>query len=1267
MALHNTIKVSSANVQGIRDKTKRFDVLNYLLKDTNILCLQDTHLIKADTRSLMQDFPEYEILIEGVKTNSRGVCIFLKKNFEYKIKNTIGDNVGNIILIDLQLGEISLRLINVYAPNTDNPIFFKRLAKYIDQSKETYTVLCGDLNLVLDSNMDSKNYVNLNNQKAREVLLDTMHQYHMSDIFRQMYPNTKRYTWRRKNPMKQARLDYVIGSNCILDLVHSCKILPGYRSDHSKIEFELLLNSFNRGKGTWRFNCSLLRNMEYTKLLKEWIDNVKEEYAVPIYLPEGVKNIKNEDLQLTISDSMFLEMLLLKIRGNTIQFASKLKKSKNERERLLIKEIEKLENLNEIDNQDLISYKKEELETLRESKLHGQMIRSRVQHIQLNEKPTNFFCNLEKSKYIDKTIKKITTRDGVIVTDQNCILNHVREFYAKLFENKDMQNANDIIIKNHISSKNKLTHEESASLNGPITINELNHVLKNMKNNKTPGIDGFPVEFLKFFWNELKIFIQRSLNESYTKGILPQTLRQTIITCLPKGNKPRDELKNWRPISLTSVLYKMVTSVIAQRIKTVLPKLISHSQTGFIKGRFIGENTRLVYDLMNYTERKKLNGLIMLIDFEKAFDSISWNFMYKVLDYYNFSKEVIKWIKLFNTDITATIQQVGVLSNFFPIQRGCKQGDPIAPYLFIICSQVLCEMIHNSKDIRGIIIGSEEYKISQFADDTTIFMDGSEGSLQHTLNVIEVFGTLSGLKINLSKTKIVWIGKKKMSKEKLVCGRNLNWDSKQFELLGITFDVDLHNIPKINYKIALLKVDKMISLWQKRKLTPMGKITVIKSLLLSQLNHLFMSIPLPDTNFCTVLSKKLYNFLWDDKPEKIKRSILSQNKINGGLKMPNIELFIMSLKSSWMNRLLLSTQRPWITLFESSHCTTSKLIQFGPKWGLEISKKSYNVFWKEIFQVWNHIYHLCELKTGTDIVTSPLWFNSKLENSNLCKIKWHKSGISVIGDIINSNFDLLTQEEIERKYNFRTNFLEYLQIKSLCKKYIKNHKDLTENEVSISRPYIPHHLAVLNNKQGCKGIYNLINRQVPECKYQYKWNDDLGLNIDKKTWKNVFMVLFNTIQDNHLIWFLYRIIHRILGTNKMLYKMSIHQSEKCRICDLEQENLMHLFVECGTVANLWNSIEDWILRSTRKQIKFSATDIILGYLIFENNNIPINTIIAVTKYCIFTSAVKETTPTILQVKIKLKITYNEQQGLNNENGTGEHYYSLWQPFINLLS
>ena len=94
-----------------------------------------------------------------------------------------------------------------------------------------------------------------------------------------------------------------------------------------------------------------------------------------------------------------------------------------------------------------------------------------------------------------------------------------------------------------------------------------------------------------------------------------------------------------------------------------------------------------------------------------------------------------------------------MVSEFFPIKRGCKQGDPIGPYLFFLCAQILCEMKLTNKNINGIKIGSEEFKISQFADDTTIFMDGSESSLQHTLNMLEIFGSLSGLKMNLSKTR----------------------------------------------------------------------------------------------------------------------------------------------------------------------------------------------------------------------------------------------------------------------------------------------------------------------------------------------------------------------------------------------------------------------------------------------------------------------------------------------------------------------------------
>ena len=554
----------------------------------------------------------------------------------------------------------------------------------------------------------------------------------------------------------------------------------------------------------------------------------------------------------------------------------------------------------------------------------------------------------------------------------------------------------------------------------------------------------------------------------------------------------------------------MATSAIASRLKKVLPDLISNCQTGFIKGRFIGKSTRLVYDIMNYTEKKQKTGLLMLIDFEKAFDSISWKFMYKVLNHYNFSSEFIKWINIFNTEITATVLQVGFLSDFFPIKRGCKQGDPIAPYLFILCAQILCEMILTNKNIKGIKIGSDEFKISQFADDTTLFMDGSESSLQYTLNVLEIFGSLSGLKMNLSKTRMLWIGKKKGCKEKINCGRLLNWDSNNFSLLGITFDLNLSNIPLINYNNAIIKIENTIASWKKRSLTPLGKITVIKSLILSQLNHLFMSIPLPGKGFCENLNKKLYNFVWDDKPEKIKCVILSQNKVNGGLKMPNIVNFIDALKCTWIRRILVSPNRPWVRLFESSYCSLNDLINYGPRWGIKVKDNIQNDFWKEIFLTWNNVYKTCQLKTESDIFNTPLWFNSKLSNSNLVKTNWNNQGISVIGHIVDSNFQILKKEDIESKYNFRiNNFLDYFQLHSTVKKFISQNSALVTERSFFSQPFIPHHISILLNcKHGCKGIYNMINVQEVENKYKMKWNKDLKLNIDNSTWKSIFKQIF---------------------------------------------------------------------------------------------------------------------------------------------------------------
>ena len=144
-----------------------------------------------------------------------------------------------------------------------------------------------------------------------------------------------------------------------------------------------------------------------------------------------------------------------------------------------------------------------------------------------------------------------------------------------------------------------------------------------MKNDKSPGLDGFTVEFFKFFWLDLGNFILRSLNFGYNNGNLSVTQKQGIITCLPKQDKNRIFLKNWRPISLLNAIYKLASSVIANRIKTQLSSLIHEDQKGFTAGRYIGENIRLIYDVLFETKKQDIPGMILSVDFEKAFDTVS--------------------------------------------------------------------------------------------------------------------------------------------------------------------------------------------------------------------------------------------------------------------------------------------------------------------------------------------------------------------------------------------------------------------------------------------------------------------------------------------------------------------------------------------------------------------------------------------------------------------------------------------------------------------
>jgi hypothetical protein len=159
--------------------------------------------------------------------------------------------------------------------------------------------------------------------------------------------------------------------------------------------------------------------------------------------------------------------------------------------------------------------------------------------------------------------------------------------------------------------------------------------LKRISNCKSPGIDGFTVEFYKFFWNDIKIHLVKCLNESIDIGIVFTSQRQAIITCIPKEGKSKFYLKNWRPITLLCVDFKIASASIANRVTPILQNIISQTQKGFLTGRYIGECTKIIYDLL-YKMEEDIAGILLLVDFEKAFDTIEWSFNESALEIYGF-------------------------------------------------------------------------------------------------------------------------------------------------------------------------------------------------------------------------------------------------------------------------------------------------------------------------------------------------------------------------------------------------------------------------------------------------------------------------------------------------------------------------------------------------------------------------------------------------------------------------------------------------------
>merc|ERR1712081_34855 len=324
--------------------------------------------------------------------------------------------------------------------------------------------------------------------------------------------------------------------------------------------------------------------------------------------------------------------------------------------------------------------------------------------------------------------------------------------------------------------------------------------------------------------------------------------------------------------------------------------------------RFIGDVTRNTFDLFQHAKTHNLPGLMLQIDFSKAFNSISFEFIENTLKLFNLNPTYISWINSLLKNFQSSILINGYPTPRIRVGRGCRQGDPIAGYLFIICVELLLLKLHNCKDILPwSTISNHQKLLDAYADDINLFLTYTHPTQQltHILDILNKFKALSGLTTNISETKYALFGNAP-DDQQITPTTGITIENSPFRLLGITLTGDLKHLD-INWHKAIKAVRQDIFQRSTIRLTTTAKVNITKTCLLSKFTRLATALPLPKKEIIEGIEKILIKFINGKRSQYSKRINFTPIKY-GGLGIPGLKTFWSSLQCSWLKRLHTSTK-----------------------------------------------------------------------------------------------------------------------------------------------------------------------------------------------------------------------------------------------------------------------------------------------------------------------------------------------------------------------
>ena len=382
------------------------------------------------------------------------------------------------------------------------------------------------------------------------------------------------------------------------------------------------------------------------------------------------------------------------------------------------------------------------------------LLKIKQKHFEIADKPDKLLARQLKGLQARRMIHKIKTKAGTVSTCPKEINETFRKFYEDLYTSKTSADTAQIsdFLQAHLR---KITPSAQKKLNANITLEEVKDAIQSFPNGKTPGPDGFSIEFYKAYSDKVAPIMLRMCNHSIVTHHLPESLYSANISLILKKDKDETDPASYRPIALLGCDLKVFTKILANRLNKCIANIIHHDQTGFIPGRFSFFNVRRLMNIMYSRHDKDSKIAILALDAQKAFDQIEWRYILAVIKEFGLGDGFASWVEMLHAAPTASVITNYNRSPIFPLQRSCRQGCPLSPLLFAIAMEPLAISIRSHLSITLLILGKVDHRISLYADDMVLFLSHPEKSLPPLLELIKTFGGFSGYTINWEKSELM--------------------------------------------------------------------------------------------------------------------------------------------------------------------------------------------------------------------------------------------------------------------------------------------------------------------------------------------------------------------------------------------------------------------------------------------------------------------------------------------------------------------------------